>query len=71
MRRFTYLELNPENLDVPHVVTMTDDEILALYFDWWQTQMREAGKADQISPEGCLEDFIAVHWAHEVPCAKT
>lgn len=46
--------------------TLTRAEVLALYFDWWSEQMRKAGKDDLISEEGCIEDFIVVHWAEVV-----
>jgi hypothetical protein len=67
MRHFSYLEMNQEDINTPTIVTMTEDEILAQYYEYWQGEMRKVGKADQISPEACLEDFVAVHWAYEVP----
>ena len=42
---------------------ITDAEILAQYFPYWSAQMTKAGKADQISDEYCIDDFVVVHWA--------
>jgi len=65
MRHFQFVE--PGENDEPVVVDISEEELRTSYFDWWQEQMREAGKADKISFECCVEDFCAVHWAHEVP----
>lgn len=59
MRHFKY-----QDLDGTHY--LTEEDILAQYYPHWQQQMTKVGKADQISPEGCIEDFVAVHWAEEV-----
>lgn len=44
-----------------HVIS--DVNILREYYAYWCTQMRRAGKQDQISPRACIEDFCVVHWA--------
>lgn len=49
---------------------ITRDEILAQYFPYWSEQMRRVGKADQISEESCIEDFMVVHWAYPVVTIK-
>lgn len=64
MRHFQFVEQGQN--DEPFVVNISDEEILATYFSYWQEEMLRAGKADQISPESCIEDFCAVHWASEV-----
>ena len=52
------------------VVELTDSEILDQYYEYWKTQMTKVGKADQISPEACIEDFVVVNWAWEVKDLK-
>jgi hypothetical protein len=52
--------------DQDGVHTITRAEILAQTFVWWSEQMRQVGKADLISEEACVEDFIVVHWAWEI-----
>lgn len=44
-------------------VVMTEDEIIDFYYDYWSNRLEEIGKADQISRENCIEDFIIGHWA--------
>lgn len=51
----------------PVVITLTRDEILTLYYQYWCEQMRRVGKADLISPQSCVEDFIVANWAERVP----
>jgi hypothetical protein len=52
--------------DLDGVHTVTDEEILREYFPYWQEQMRKVGREHMISPENCIEDFVAVNWAEEV-----
>ena len=47
-----------------HVITRS--QILEEYFPWWAAQMRKACKADQISEDACVDDFVVVHWAWKV-----
>lgn len=53
-----------EDLDGTHYIT--EQEILQIYMPYWTTKMQRAGKADMISEERCIEDFITVHWATPV-----
>lgn len=59
MRIFKYIDQDGEH-------TITDKEIIEQYYPYWQMGMKRIGKVDQISEEGCIEDFIVVHWASEV-----
>ena len=45
---------------------LTEQQILAEYWDYWCQQMRKVGKGDQLSEEHCIEDWITVNWAIEV-----
>jgi hypothetical protein len=42
---------------------MSEDQILAEYFEWWSVGMRRIGKAEQINHRNCIEDWAVVHWA--------
>lgn len=46
--------------------TLTEDEIIQDYWDWWTFKMHEVGKESEISRELCIEDWITTHWAWEV-----
>jgi hypothetical protein len=63
-RHFRWNEPGDDGQNV--VQEITDDEIIRTYFPYWSDQMRKVGKSAQISPNACLEDFMAVHWAWEV-----
>jgi len=58
---WTYIEPGEDGEVVEHFVSR--EEILSTYYPWWCEQMRKAGKADQISEEHCIEDWITVNWA--------
>ena len=63
-RRWRYIEPGPSLEPIERV--FTDEEILATYYAYWQERMRHVGKADQISPENCIEDWVVVNWAEEI-----
>jgi hypothetical protein len=62
VRRFAY---NEQGHDEPVVVT--EDDIRRIYYDYWCLEMTRAGKADQISWDNCVDDFLVVNWAWELP----
>lgn len=68
MRKFKYYE--PVYLghgDVRHdEIIVTEKDILRDYWPYWKTRMEEAGKADLIDFNTCIEDFVIVNWAEEV-----
>lgn len=66
-RRWQYCEPGVDSIDPPTVVEMTDSEILLNYFDYWSAQMWKVNKADQISEQACIDDWVVMHWASEVP----
>ena len=52
---------------VSHIThTVTEDDILETYWPYWRDQMFAAGKSKEVSVEGCIQDFVAVHQATEV-----
>ena len=44
-----------------------EDQIIDSYFRHWCTNMIQCGRGDQVSQERCIDDWIVVHWAVEVP----
>lgn len=52
--------------DLDGLHTLTEQEILNLYFPHWSEQMKLRGKEELISEEHCLEDWIIVNWAWEI-----
>jgi len=51
------------NKDVTEI--LTEDEILASYWNYWKERMESVGKHDEISREKCIEDWCVIHWAVE------
>jgi hypothetical protein len=45
---------------------VTDEQILAEYYPYWQEQVRKVGREHLISPENCIEDWVAVNFAEEI-----
>ena len=65
-RKFTWVEPGEDGV-TPVFQTISEDELLKSYYPYWQKQMLKVGKADLITPENCIEDFMVIHWASEVP----
>ena len=63
MKYYSYVEPDDEEgIDVVKVV-MSEQEILASYWDYWTTQMKSVNRTDLISPQLCIEDWCTIHWA--------
>jgi hypothetical protein len=58
-------EGNLQSLE-PVVITMSEHDILLEYYPFWCEEMRKAGKANEISEQSCIEDWIVTNWAYEV-----
>lgn len=52
--------------DADGIHTMTDNEILRVYYDHWRDQMYRALRQDEVNTEACIRDFVMVHWAKEL-----
>lgn len=63
-RRYAFIE--PDEKGEPITVVVSEAEILETYYPWWQGELRRLGRDDLISPEQCLEDWMAIHWAAEM-----
>lgn len=57
----TYLIQEPDGTRM-----ITRSEILRVFFPWWSEQMTRIGKADQISEDECVQDYVTTHWAWRV-----
>lgn len=67
MRYWTivYPDFHPtiEDYDIVKWETLSDQEILNYYWDYWSGKMRELGRDSLITHERCIEDWCIVHWA--------
>lgn len=65
MRYYRYIEpRDPNNDDFSsEIVTLSEQEILDSYWDYWYTNMCEKFGKAEYSKESCLKDWCAVHWA--------
>lgn len=64
MRKFKYHA--PDVTAPGRILTITEDEIIERYYDWWVNEMYRVGKQDLISKENCIEDWVVSNWAWEV-----
>lgn len=63
MKYYSYVEPDDSQEMSPVFVVMSEKEILAEYYDYWCSKMREVGKEDEISEQRCIEDWCVIHWA--------
>lgn len=62
MKTWHYLESPADGKDaITH--TITEAEILSIYWDYWVDQMLKVHKLPMITPQNCIDDFVVVHWA--------
>jgi hypothetical protein len=68
MRYWSYNE-QTESLDDAVVVTVSDDDILDMYWDWWYSKMCEKFGKEVVdrdyTKQDCINDWVVVHWAWE------
>lgn len=65
-RTWVYLEQPPIDGDETIKVSITDEDILDTYWDYWVGEMLRVHKLPMITPQSCIEDFVVVNWAWEV-----
>ena len=63
MKYYTYVE--PDEKMEPVFTTLSEDQIIDIYFKWWSNKMEEADKCDEINHKNCIEDWCIVNWASE------
>lgn len=64
MKYYSYVEPGDNDFEVVKVV-MSEDEILASYWDYWCDCMKTVNKTDQINKKTCIEDWCTINWATE------
>ena len=63
-----YKEPYPE-----HPTEMTEEAILKFFWDYWKGQMdKKFGPNHHLTThEGCIDDWVIVHWAWEKPLSSS
>lgn len=69
MRYWSYNE-QTKSLDDSVVVTVSEEEILDMYWSWWYSKMCEKFGKEVVdrdyTKQDCIDDWVVVHWAWEV-----
>lgn len=52
-----------QDFDMDVWETLSDQEILDSYWDYWYDKMNEKGHNDMATVENCITDWCIVHWA--------
>ena len=55
MRYWTIVE-PADDYSEAFYTTLSEEEILREYFDYWSGKMKSVGKHDEITPENCIYD---------------
>ena len=65
MRFWSFVEMDTNTLGEMFTrwVTMSDQEILDYYWDYWSSKMLAEGPNDSCTFENCIDDFCIIHWA--------
>lgn len=45
---------------------VSEQEIIAFYFPYWEDHMYKVGKGDMVDVDLCIEDWSFVHWAWKI-----
>lgn len=60
----------PDENDINVTETLSEDQIIALYWDYWYNNMCQALGKDVVDSEytkqDCIQDWCIIHWAVEV-----
>lgn len=64
MKYWTIVEPGDDD-STPVYSTLSEEEILKYYFDYWSSRMKSIGKNNEITPDNCIYDWCVVHWAWE------
>jgi hypothetical protein len=67
MKYYTYVEPTSSEDMEPMYITLSEEEILKEYWDYWYERMcnkfgKEVVDSSYASPD-CIDDWITVHWA--------
>lgn len=63
MKSYEIAYPDENNNDVVEI--LTEEEILATYWDYWYERMCSVGKREEATRERCIEDWCVIHWATE------
>jgi len=65
MRFWSFVEMDTNTMGefFTRWVTMSDQEILDYYWDYWSGKMLAEGPNDSCTFENCIIDWCIVHWA--------
>lgn len=74
MKYYSYNEYDPDSPLADHtggyVVTLSEEEILNQYWDYWYGRMCQKFGKDEVddiyNKQDCIDDWVVVHWAWEV-----
>ena len=61
---YSYNEIDLDPLN-ESIVTVSEQQILESFYDFWVEKMKKIGKESLISKEKCIEDWVTIHWAWE------
>lgn len=64
MKYWTIVEPGDDG-STPVYSTLSEEDILKEYFDYWSNRMKSIGKNNEITPDNCIYDWCVVHWAWE------
>lgn len=69
MKYWTIVSPNDSDDSTPFYETLSEDEIIAQYWDYWSNQMIAKYGAEEFeknwSKKECIEDWVTIHWAIE------
>jgi hypothetical protein len=67
MRKWIVNEPGGERGEINEIRTVTDEEILSEYWDFWKDKMEKKYGVDSplITKESCIQDWVVIHWAWE------
>lgn len=65
MKYYSYNEIGVDPFN-ESIATISEQQILDSFYDFWVEKMKNVGKESLISKEKCIEDWVTIHWAWEV-----
>lgn len=69
MKYYSYNDYHTDPSVDPYVATLSEEEILKEYWDYWRSKMIEKyGKEiveSKFNQQDCIDDWVVVHWAWE------
>jgi hypothetical protein len=66
MRYWIYVEPCTLLSSEPVYHIMSDEAVIAVYWDYWREKMTRAGLEQLLDTERCITDWATVNWAQEV-----